>query len=237
VQKELKAAKGAEKKKLKERAEKSDKAARKAEKKSLKEATEKEKKKDKKKSKFSISLSVGDEGGEVEPLVTSSAPVKKGPRIIIAKEKDAVKDDKVSKRKLKQQKREKGGLSTGSGSSTEFKGKEKALEYLKTWSEDKENWKFEKCRQIWLLNHAYEPNLVPESSFPSLLQYLGSIQGGMREVVLRGARAKVEAYVKYEELLSSQSEEAAQAALGEAMVSESASDRALQVLDVLKPGS
>ena len=74
VQKELKAAKGAEKKKLKERAEKSDKAARKAEKKSLKEATEKEKKKDKKKSKFSISLSVGDEGGEVEPLVTSSAP-------------------------------------------------------------------------------------------------------------------------------------------------------------------
>ena len=34
----------------------------------------------------------------------------------------------------------------------ETKGQAKAIDYLKNWETDRNNWKFEKCRQIWLLN-------------------------------------------------------------------------------------
>lgn len=225
--KEKKKTEGAKKKALKEKEERKDKLARRAEKKEDKENAEKARKKEKKKSKFSISLSVGEKGEEAVENQVAKSSSSKGPRIIIAKEKTEKDVKKLSKRKQKKQKREDGGLNTGSESSTEkFKGKSKALEYLKTWSEDRDSWKFEKCRQIWLINHSCEPSLVPETIFPALLLYLASIKGGMREVVLRAARAKVESYVR--------AEEGAEAGLGEAEVSEDASDRALGILEALK---
>merc|ERR1712203_151799 len=108
-------------------------------------------------------------------------------------------------------------------------GCSKALSYLKTWAEDRETWKFEKCRQIWLINHIYDIDNVPDYSFPSLLEYLGSIKGGMRDKVLEGAKKKVEDYVKWEEQMAAQPEETKLADIEE--VTEAVSDRALQVLE------
>lgn len=34
----------------------------------------------------------------------------------------------------------------------ETKGQAKAVEYLQLWESDRSSWKFEKCRQIWLLH-------------------------------------------------------------------------------------
>ena len=34
----------------------------------------------------------------------------------------------------------------------ETKGQAKAIDYLRKWDTDRQNWKFEKCRQIWLLH-------------------------------------------------------------------------------------
>merc|ERR1712037_654899 len=147
AKKEKKALKAAERKDLKEKSEKQDKLARRAEKKQSKESAEKAKKKEKTKSKFSISLSVGSNDVEtVDPPKKVSSG--KGPKIIIAKEKGAPKE-------------EKGGIATGSESSKELAGCSKALSYLKTWAEDRETWKFEKCRQIWLINHIYDTENVP----------------------------------------------------------------------------
>merc|ERR1711990_392145 len=192
-----------------------------------KESAEKAKKKEKTKSKFSISLSVGSNDVETvdPPRKVSSG---KGPKIIIAKEKGVKKEEK-------QLKKEKGGITTGSESSKELAGCSKALSYLKTWAEDRESWKFEKCRQIWLINHIYDTDNLPEDLVPSLLEYLGSIKGGMREKVLEGAKRKVESYVKWEEQMANPCEAAESPNVEE--VTEAVSDRALQVLEKLKSTS
>ena len=38
--------------------------------------------------------------------------------------------------------------------------KAEALKNLHTWSTDRKNWKFSKLRQVWLLNHMYDPEMV-----------------------------------------------------------------------------
>jgi hypothetical protein len=46
------------------------------------------------------------------------------------------------------------------------------------------DWKFEKCRQIWLLANAYNDERIPDSRFDALLKYTDSIKGKMREAFL-----------------------------------------------------
>jgi hypothetical protein len=38
--------------------------------------------------------------------------------------------------------------------------KEKCISYLKRWYEDRQNWKFEKLRQIWLFRNMLNPSKV-----------------------------------------------------------------------------
>ena len=40
---------------------------------------------------------------------------------------------------------------------------------------------FLRCRQIWFLHNAYDDTKISESVFPSLLSYMDSIKGGMRQ--------------------------------------------------------
>ena len=110
--------------------------------------------KETKKSKFNISLKVQD-ASELsdQPTLSSSGP---GPKIIIAKnkKKDKSEGEEVKPRK-RLNKRRKKKLAAGlpvEETIHESKGQSKALQYLQTWASDRENWKFEKCRQIWLLH-------------------------------------------------------------------------------------
>jgi WKF domain len=51
----------------------------------------------------------------------------------------------------------------------ETKGQGRALRYLDGWNEmqnGKAGWKFEKCRQIWLLDHAYDKVSMLYNFFP-----------------------------------------------------------------------
>ena len=77
----------------------------------------------------------------------------------------------------------------------ESKGQSKALRYLKCWYEhhtgESVEWKFEKCRQIWLLQNAYDSKKIGKDDFKILLKYMKSIQGRMRERVLEEAQTKV----------------------------------------------
>ena len=67
----------------------------------------------------------------------------------------------------------------------ESAGQNKALRYLKSWEEsqssDQVPWKFEKCRQIWLLQHVYDEKKINDEYFDILLKYMCSIKGRMRE--------------------------------------------------------
>ena len=71
----------------------------------------------------------------------------------------------------------------------ESKGQSKALRYLKLWYANKkckgdesvEPWKFEKCRQIWLLQNCYSVSKVPAEDFKILVKYMATINGRMRD--------------------------------------------------------
>ena len=114
----------------------------------------------KSKSKFSISLPVGNDGPATDlPVLKSSG---KGPKIIIAQDNKKVETKKTEGQgptKLSKRKRKHlnaGGTLPEEETVHESKGMGKALNYLKTWEEDRESWKFEKCRQIWLLHVSRE---------------------------------------------------------------------------------
>lgn len=82
----------------------------------------------------------------------------------------------------------------------ESKGQSKALRYLKLWYSNKkaeedeslEPWKFEKCRQIWLLQNCYDGERVPPADFKVLLKYMATINGRMRDGAIDDAKEKVD---------------------------------------------
>jgi len=157
-------------------------------KKKLKESsqeTEEKSEPKKTKTKFSLALPLNNENTPFSSEVPTFNRGK-GPKIIIAKDDN----EKTGLDKNKKSKKSKKGKE--SESVHESKGMSKALRYLKSWDEDRTNWKFEKCRQIWLLHNAYDNSKVPDSVFPSLLRYISSIKGAMRQQAVDTAKQKTE---------------------------------------------
>jgi len=156
--------------------------------------------KSKSNSKFSITLPVNDSlaSPELSGLKSSS----KGPKIVIASQDKKIEGKKMEgKKKLSKRKRKhiNAGGAVCEDSVHESKGMGKALRYLKTWNEERSSWKFEKCRQIWLLNNAYDGSKVSEEVFPTLLTYMASIKGAMRQGAKDIAQQKVEKGIQWEE--------------------------------------
>ncbi|XP_032839686.2 uncharacterized protein C7orf50 homolog [Tyto alba] len=95
---------------------------------------------------------------------------------------------KESKKKEKQLMRE-AGISTKKVEPKKQSGSELALAYLTSWSENPEEWKFQKTRQTWLLLHMYDKEKVPDKYFTILLDYLQGLQGGARDITVQKAEA------------------------------------------------
>lgn len=66
-----------------------------------------------------------------------------------------------------------------------------ALDYLRLWENDRSNWRFQKIRQVWLLQNMYNSKKVPDKEFDILLKYLEKLEG----------KAKVLTVQKSEELM------------------------------------
>ncbi|KAL2078270.1 hypothetical protein ACEWY4_025955 [Coilia grayii] len=71
------------------------------------------------------------------------------------------------------------------------KAAERALEYLKCWSETRAEWRFKKIRQTWLLQHMYDAEKVPDASFSIMLAYLENLRGAARDVTVLQAESVV----------------------------------------------
>ena len=89
----------------------------------------------------------------------------------------------------------------------ETNAQNKALLYLKLWYDDKKGvsntkWKFEKCRQIWLVSNCYCDKKIPAKEFKWLIKYMKTIQGGMRDTSLKEAQEKVELSKKWDQMVS-----------------------------------
>ena len=55
------------------------------------------------------------------------------------------------------------------------------MEYIKQWSEDRPNWKYNKRMNLVALTTAFDASRCDKTTFRALLPYLVSVQGGARE--------------------------------------------------------
>ncbi|XP_070708046.1 uncharacterized protein C7orf50 homolog [Pempheris klunzingeri] len=69
---------------------------------------------------------------------------------------------------------------------------QQALDYLTCWAENRTEWKFQKTRQTWLLQHMFDSEKIPDEKFSVLLEYLEGLCGGARDTTVQKAKALVE---------------------------------------------
>jgi hypothetical protein len=60
-----------------------------------------------------------------------------------------------------------------------------ALEYLRQWSSARASWKFQKVRQVWLLEHVYDKDQLPKKEFALMTEYIKELKGAARTVSRR----------------------------------------------------
>ncbi|XP_069123896.1 cholesin-like isoform X1 [Argopecten irradians] len=108
-------------------------------------------------------------------------------------ENDSQEETCVPKKK-KDKKKKKDGKATEEGSDdTNISAQTASINYLKTWSDDNANWKFQKVRQVWLLQHMYDDSKIPNADFDRLLLYLENLKGKGKEETLTKASKIIEA--------------------------------------------
>ncbi|XP_018356744.1 PREDICTED: uncharacterized protein C7orf50 homolog [Trachymyrmex septentrionalis] len=62
---------------------------------------------------------------------------------------------------------------------------QKALNYVSLWKHSRNKWKFEKLKQIWLMDNLLDENSISDNLFPIVLEYFEGCKGMAREVLLR----------------------------------------------------
>ncbi|ESP01396.1 hypothetical protein LOTGIDRAFT_230679 [Lottia gigantea] len=62
-----------------------------------------------------------------------------------------------------------------------------ALKYLKTWYKHRDEWKFQKVRQMCLLQHMYDQTQISDKYFKRLLAYLEGLTGASKEKTIKEA--------------------------------------------------
>eukprot|EP00736_Rhodelphis_marinus_P012347 Rmarinus@m.3616 len=90
------------------------------------------------------------------------------------------------RRKKRKARKRRAKKTDGDNDKKEVKGT-LALEYLEQWDKDRKNWKFQKVRQTWLLQHMFNPDSIHKTHFPVLLRYINGLQGVAREATLTRA--------------------------------------------------
>lgn len=76
---------------------------------------------------------------------------------------------------------------------TELALQEKCLNYLSQWKHNREEWKFEKLKQVWLQQNMFNIAKVPEESWEVLVEYFCGSQGKARDVIVKDALKIIEA--------------------------------------------
>ncbi|XP_046746011.1 uncharacterized protein C7orf50 homolog [Diprion similis] len=109
---------------------------------------------------------------------------------------------KPSKRQIKKEKLER--KIAEQKESSKLEAAQKAITYVSKWKHAKSDWKFEKLRQIWLMDHLLDDNLVPDSIFPIALEYFEGCKGMARQQLVK---KMMEVIKKVEEQLASNEDE------------------------------
>ncbi|KAL2736143.1 phosphatidylinositol N-acetylglucosaminyltransferase subunit Q [Vespula maculifrons] len=98
-------------------------------------------------------------------------------------EESAKETETPSKRKIKREKAEQ--REAEKREATKVEATQKALTYVRKWKYSKSEWKFEKIRQIWLMDNLLDDTLIPDEVFPIVLEYFEGCKGMAREQLLK----------------------------------------------------
>lgn len=96
-------------------------------------------------------------------------------------------DSKTSKEPSKRQiKKEKAQIKENEKKmAMKKKATKKGLNYVSKWKHARNKWKFEKLRQIWLMDNLLDQNSIPDDIFPMVLEYFEGCKGMAREQLLK----------------------------------------------------
>ncbi|XP_067859018.1 uncharacterized protein C7orf50-like [Heptranchias perlo] len=102
---------------------------------------------------------------------------------------------KLKKERKKEEKQllREAGLSVKKERPPTSSASELALEYLTRWCKKHKEWRFQKTRQTWLLQHMYDCDKISDKHFSLLLKYLDGLKGNARELTIQKAEALVKA--------------------------------------------
>ncbi|XP_047357737.1 uncharacterized protein LOC124952234 [Vespa velutina] len=101
----------------------------------------------------------------------------------VPEEKEAKETETPSKRRIKREKAEQ--REAEKREATKIEATQKALTYVRKWKYSRSEWKFEKIRQIWLMDNLLDDTLIPDEVFPIVLEYFEGCKGMAREQLLK----------------------------------------------------
>ncbi|XP_056018477.1 uncharacterized protein LOC125670802 isoform X3 [Ostrea edulis] len=106
-------------------------------------------------------------------------------------ESNEMEEEKKSHKKKKEKKKKSNSVQDTPEPEL-VKADKQASEYLHQWASNKESWKFQKVRQVWLLKNMYSEDKVTNDDFTILLRYLDGMKGRSREVTAEQAEKIIE---------------------------------------------
>lgn len=65
------------------------------------------------------------------------------------------------------------------------------LVYLRSYTQNKDTWKFSKSKQNWIIRHVYDTAIIPISYHEYLLNYLEGVKGGIRDRIVETAQKTI----------------------------------------------
>ncbi|XP_061563614.1 uncharacterized protein C7orf50 homolog isoform X2 [Cololabis saira] len=69
---------------------------------------------------------------------------------------------------------------------------QQALDYLVCWADNRSEWRFQKTRQTWLLQHMFQSDEIQDDKFLVLMQYLEGLRGMAKDTTVQKALSLVE---------------------------------------------
>lgn len=74
-----------------------------------------------------------------------------------------------------------------SKSRSDKKYHDEIIDYLRTWKNDKDNWKFQKMKQIFIQNHVFESDIIIGDIWDTTLEYISGSKGNSKDILIEQA--------------------------------------------------
>ncbi|XP_065086291.1 uncharacterized protein C7orf50 homolog [Ochlerotatus camptorhynchus] len=69
--------------------------------------------------------------------------------------------------------------------------KEEVRQYLQTWNDDRDQWKFQKLKQIYIQEHVFDEDHLDGDIWPLVLEYVSGTKGSGREGLTKRAESVI----------------------------------------------